>query len=515
MTSALLLPNVPAQDYAQWSLPEDAEGHLGKGYINEITFSPDGTRLAVASSIGGWIYDVCTGRELYPLFSGPGLSVCYSPDGKTLAVGIWDYTVYLRDTHMGQERYLKGHKHWVHSVCYSPGGKFLASGSSDGTVRLWDTHTWRLWRILEGHRHWVHSICYSPDGKTLASGSSDGTVRLWNVYTGQLLRILTGHEDIVWSVCYSPDGKFLASGSFDGTVRLWDTHTWRLWRILEGHRHWVHSICYSPDGKTLASGSSDDTVHLWDPHTGQSLRTFIGHRHQVHSVCYSPDGKTLASGGSDGTILLRDIPRIVSSDPQPSLAREQKTPQQIAEDALAVTVLIVMEDAGGQKLSTGSGFFVDRGMIVTNLHVIEGASRGYVKRVGMNKTFRIQGILAKDPRQDLVIIKVPDAGVPVLPIGRSDKVQIGESVYVSGNPIGFLEGTFSNGIVSGVREFRIGRERIQITAPISGGNSGGPVLNSKGEVIGIAASVITTGQNLNFAVPAKYLTKLLNKVSGK
>ena len=140
MTSALLLPNVPAQDYAQWSLPEDAEGHLGKGYINEITFSPDGTRLAVASSIGGWIYDVCTGRELYPLFSGPGLSVCYSPDGKTLAVGIWDYTVYLRDTHMGQERYLKGHKHW--SMSAFPGG--ISQWESDGT---WLMNQRALWRI--------------------------------------------------------------------------------------------------------------------------------------------------------------------------------------------------------------------------------------------------------------------------------------------------------------------------------------------------------------------------------
>ena len=340
-------------------------------------------------------------------------------------------------------------------------------------------------------------------------------MRLWDTHTGQPLRNLIGHEDIVWSMCYSPDGKTLASGSFDGTVRLWDTCTGQQLRVFKGHRHWVHSVCYSPDGKTLTSGSSDNTVRLWDTCTGQQLRTFIGHTHQVYSVCYSPDGKTLASGSSDGTILLRDIPQIVSSDPQPSLAREQKTPQQIAEDALAVTVLIVMEDAGGQALSTGSGFFVDRGMVATNLHVIERAPRGYVKRVGMDKTFRIQGILAKDSRQDLVIIRVPDVGVPVLPIGKSDKVQIGQSVYVSGNPIGFLEGTFSNGIVSGVREFQMGRERIQITAPISGGNSGGPVLNSKGEVIGVAASIITTGQNLNFAIPSKYLTKLLNEVSGK
>ena len=111
----------------------------------------------------------------------------------------------------------------------------------------------------------------------------------------------------------------------------------------------------------------------------------------------------------------------------------------------------------------------------------------------------------------LALIKVSDVSSAVLPLGSSDKVQVGESVYVAGNPLGFLEGTFSNGIVSGVREFRVGSKRIQITAPVSEGSSGGPVLNSKGEVIGVAVSIITAGQNLNFAIPSNYLIELLNK----
>ena len=123
----------------------------------------------------------------------------------------------------------------------------------------------------------------------------------------------------------------------------------------------------------------------------------------------------------------------------------------------------------------------------------------------MDKTYRIEGIVAMNSLQDLVLIRVADVGSSVLPLGSSDSVQVGESVYVAGNPIGFLEGTFSNGIVSGVREFRVGSKRIQITAPISEGSSGGPVLNSKGEVIGVAVSTITAGQNLNFAIPSNYL----------
>ena len=192
-----------------------------------------------------------------------------------------------------------------------------------------------------------------------------------------------------------------------------------------------------------------------------------------------------------------------------------QTPQQIAKKALNSTVLIVMEDTNGQPLSSGSGFFIAQSMIATNLHVVEGVLKGYVKRVGMDKTHRIESIVAMDSRQDLAIIKVSDVDAPALSLGRSDKVQVGESIYVAGNPIGFLEGTFSNGIISGVREFRVESERIQITAPISKGSSGGPVLNSKGEVIGVAVSTITAGQNLNFAIPSNYLKELLNKVKGR
>ena len=200
--------------------------------------------------------------------------------------------------------------------------------------------------------------------------------------------------------------------------------------------------------------------------------------------------------------------------PQPSYVGEFttiQTPQQIAKKTLASTVLVVMEDANGQPVNSGSGFFVGRGMIATNLHVVEGVFNGYVKRVGENRKHRISGIVAMDSQQDLAILRVSDISAPVLPIGNSDAIQIGESVYAVGNPKGYLEGTFTEGVVSGVREFQVDSKRIQISAPISEGSSGGPVLNSKGEVIGVAVSGLTEGQNLNFAIPSNYLKELLSK----
>ncbi len=184
-----------------------------------------------------------------------------------------------------------------------------------------------------------------------------------------------------------------------------------------------------------------------------------------------------------------------------------QTPQQIAKKALDATVLLVMEDADGGALGMGSGFFVRKGLVATNLHVIEDAAKGYAKRVGQDAKYAIEGITARDDGNDLVIIKVSALDVPALSLGDSDAVQVGESVYAVGNPRG-LDGTFSQGVISSIREAKT-RKRLQFTAPISPGSSGGPVLNEVGEVIGISVAIFRGGQNLNFAIPSNYLKALV------
>ncbi len=191
-----------------------------------------------------------------------------------------------------------------------------------------------------------------------------------------------------------------------------------------------------------------------------------------------------------------------------SLAHAQ-TAQEIAKKAFGSTVLLVMEDGSGQPLSLGSGFFVRDGEIASNLHVIKGAAKGYAKLVGQKTKYDIEGITAVDPQRDLVVLKISAASSPVLSLGKSDAVQVGEPIYAIGNPQG-LEGTFSQGIVSSIR--KVGADKLlQITAPISPGSSGGPVLNGRGEVIGISVATFRGGQNLNFAIPSSYLKALLNK----
>lgn len=185
-----------------------------------------------------------------------------------------------------------------------------------------------------------------------------------------------------------------------------------------------------------------------------------------------------------------------------------ETPQEIAKKSFSSTVLLVMEDSSGNPLSLGSGFFVGKNEIVTNLHVIAGAAKGYAKPIGQKNKLNILGINALDSLHDLVILKVDDSDSPILNLGDSNKVQVGESVYAVGNPQG-LEGTFSQGIVSSIRQID-DEKLLQITAPISPGSSGGPVLDQNGNVIGISVATFQDGQNLNFAIPVSYLRTMLD-----
>jgi len=169
-----------------------------------------------------------------------------------------------------------------------------------------------------------------------------------------------------------------------------------------------------------------------------------------------------------------------------------------------------MQDVNGQPISLGSGFFVGDGVVVTNHHVIEGASAGRAKLIGTETTYEVNGVIGRDEVADLVLLKV-SAKAPPLELGDSQQLAIGDDVYVVGNPKG-LEGTFSQGIVSGIRS--VGSETLlQITAPISPGSSGGPVVDSQGRVVGIAVATFKEGQNLNFAVPVSYLKALVGEAS--
>ena len=183
------------------------------------------------------------------------------------------------------------------------------------------------------------------------------------------------------------------------------------------------------------------------------------------------------------------------------------TPQEIVEIALDSTVHLGFTDAKGNRW-TGSGFVFQDGHIATNHNVVDNMWIGGAKLVGKEEIYPVETILDSDKERDLAIIKVVGIDAPALPLGDSDRVQIGDKVYVVGNPRG-LEGLFSEGIISAIRGDPSDKF-FEITAPISQGSSGGPVFNGKGEVIGVSFVALRDRQNLNFATPVNYLKSLAN-----
>ena len=271
------------QDHSRVNLPDGAIARLGKGGVSYrdrgIAFSPDGRRLAVATSMGVWLYDAETFDEL---------------------------------------ALLTGHKEEVIVVAFSPDGTKLASGSGfhfPGILKLWDVKTGQNINTFQVERGSTDSISFSPDGKMLAWAN-----RMWDVDTGQQLDIL--HDDKLFDVAFSPDGKVLAGTGVNivkrmgaGIIKLYDVETGQLLNTLTATRQtildeWtkrVESIAFSPDGQMLASASADDgTLKLWDVETGQNTTTFTEKQGNDNSMCvaFSPDGTKLASGSVEGIKLL-------------------------------------------------------------------------------------------------------------------------------------------------------------------------------------------------------------------
>lgn len=179
------------------------------------------------------------------------------------------------------------------------------------------------------------------------------------------------------------------------------------------------------------------------------------------------------------------------------------TAEEIYEQCGQSTVEIYAYFSGEESL--GSGFYVDKDMIVTNYHVIEGAEKITVKTYD-GKIVKIKTIIGFDKELDLAILGIDKHSTP-LTISQ-DRVAVGQDVYAIGSPFG-LTGTMSKGMVTTAsRDMDNKVDYIQIDASISPGNSGGPLINKYGEVIGVNTMYIVDGQNLNFAINIRELQKI-------
>ena len=310
--------NKKSQNITQWNLPEGASARLGKGLVKDIAYSPDGNHLAVASTVGTWIYDVHTGDEV-DLFTGPMSSieqVLYSPDGRIL-LGRNSHEVYLLDVATGKYLHTlslnSGITNDVSKTTfgYSRDGGMLVSWGQGGSIQLWDAVTGQNIHTIEGSWN-TQGFAFSPDGSTIAYSiraipELSNKVHLWDVKTSKNKQTLSGHKHQVESIVFSPDGKTLASlskpsnwsrGTSKMDILLWDAETGNLKHTLTYDKY-VRLVTYSPDGKTLAV-AVDKLIYLYDVHSGKLENTLLGYAPFV----FSPDGKTIAVNGFINTISL-------------------------------------------------------------------------------------------------------------------------------------------------------------------------------------------------------------------
>lgn len=329
-------------DYTQWHIPNGATARLGKGEVNDIIFSPDGSLLAAATAIGIWLYDVQTGKEITML---PHLkkvnTLAFSNDGKILAAGESEYQGYesavrLWDIETGKKiSSFIGNWKEIKTLAYTPDGKNLviAGGSKDWTEKIW------TWNPTDGiHQQNVVDLSHlkgfpgttlvlSQNGRLLANvvkseKKQNRKIEIWDVNTGQ--QISTLDDSVLGSVstmAFSPDEKTLVKSDTD-EIQFWDIETGKLSSYINTSTY-LHTLIYSPDGNHIATGSRDGIVCMWKIPThgnsilqrvrgalfGKQTKTYWGHAEsfRFNTITISSDNKMIASANTDGTVRTWNI----------------------------------------------------------------------------------------------------------------------------------------------------------------------------------------------------------------
>lgn len=186
----------------------------------------------------------------------------------------------------------------------------------------------------------------------------------------------------------------------------------------------------------------------------------------------------------------------------------------IEENAKAIATLKVY-DSKMQTITIASGIFISAdGKLVTNYHVINKAYETIDAKLSSGAFYRLKGVVGISKKHDLAVLEFDAKEVPFIKIKKGVKIEIGEQVFTIGSPVG-LEKSVSEGVISNPQRNEGEVELIQFTAPISSGNSGGGLFTKNGTIIGITTSTFMSSnqkynvQNLNFAVPIKYVEKAL------
>ena len=298
VTRAFIL-HEPKQNKSLTGLPDGAKRRIGKGKINHILYSPDGSRIFVLTSIGLWVYDVDSGEEIaMPGDTGTLRKIAFSPDGSTFGSIVYSAPIQLWDIATGQhKRNITKRNVTVENLLFSPDGRLTVTVAYYSGIFLWDTHTGELKQSI--NRRWRRDAdlmtIFSPDGVTFVIGNEE-RLDIWDTLTGQRIQSLFPIEDRFDYLLFSPDGKTFLTQSSNGHIHLWDPRTWQIKKSLIQNKSVLRCVAFSPDGTTLVHGNSDGTVSIFNAETTEHLQTLSGDNVSVRCIAFSPDGSIIASG---------------------------------------------------------------------------------------------------------------------------------------------------------------------------------------------------------------------------
>ncbi len=420
------------------------------GVINDLEWSPDGNRLAVAASRGVWLVD--SDDLSSQLISDDGnqmWDVAYSPDGKLIAGAGQDGKTRVWDTGtLELVATLDGHPWRVDSVLFSPDGAMLLSGGGgEGSIQVWDTRTFENITVLEGHGGTIAEMRFSADGTRLATASHDSTARVWDVATWEPIVDVTDPSAELTSLRFLPDQTAFITGGTEGRVRLWDAVTGDVRAVLDDQMDHVLSLDITTDGRYLATGSKDQTVRLWDVNSGAVLVKLPDQPHWINAVAFSPDDTRLALGYANG--VIRIIPNPVQDT------------QVITADRGTINRIALSPD-GSLLVTAGS-----RGVWVYDTADLTQEPRQYFDGEAYSAAFSPDGsTLAYDAKGPVVICEAA-TGETLLTI---EGIRYNESLAFS--PDG-------SKLVSGGHDFRIRVWDVNTGEP-------GAVMRARGELMSLA-----------------------------
>ncbi|MFQ5923826.1 MAG: WD40 repeat domain-containing protein, partial [Anaerolineales bacterium] len=264
---------------------------LGRGEINDLAWSPDGKSLAMASTLGIYLYDATTQEALW----------------------------------------FKETDDWQTTIAFARDGSQIVSGGRDGKASIWDAASGDLLLQFSAHDQAVTRVLLSPDSRlAITLGAEEGVVELWDAKTGQRLRTLQGGElssdavartieggetiepggqVFIRDIDVSPNGEVLAAVS-DRSLRLWEIDTGALRAVVPMPKEAI-SVAFSPSGELLATSHRGAFVWLRRGTNGQPLRRVDPEARHVnvdtHTVAFGEDENTLVASGTDGRISLWDL----------------------------------------------------------------------------------------------------------------------------------------------------------------------------------------------------------------